>query len=108
MLLTGDLEPPGLGTVLADPPTHYDLLLVPHHGSRQSDPQRLAAWSTPDWSVISADRRWDLSRVKEIYRGGGGRVLHTAQTGAVSATLDREGTRVETFLPPPKTPPAWE
>jgi competence protein ComEC len=108
VLLTGDLEPPGLGAVLADPPTHYDVLLVPHHGSRQSDPERLAAWSTPDWSVISADRRWDLSRVKEIYRRGGGRVLHTAQTGAVSAVLDCQGARVETFLPPRKTPPMWE
>ena len=102
VLLTGDLEPPGLGAVLADPPTHYEVLLVPHHGSRQSDPERLAAWSTPNWSVISADRRWDLSRVKEIYRGVGGRVLHTAQTGAVSATLDAAGLRVQTFLEPPE------
>ena len=98
ILLTGDLEPPGLTDVLAEPPAHCDVLLVPHHGSRQSDPAGLAAWSTPSWAIISADHRWDLSPVAATYQRVGSRVLHTADTGAVTASIDGEGLRMRTFL----------
>ena len=39
--------------LLAEEPTDYDVLLAPHHGSRRSNPPGLAAWSTPEWVVIS-------------------------------------------------------
>ncbi len=38
ILLTGDLESPGLEDVLAEEPYHCDILMAPHHGSRYSDP----------------------------------------------------------------------
>ena len=98
ILLTGDLEPPGLNELLADAPLHCDVLLVPHHGSRQSDPRLLSQWSTPTWAVISADRRYDLHEVEGIYQQAGSRVLHTAETGAVTARVDKNGLRVETFV----------
>ena len=53
ILLTGDLESPGLDDVLAEQPIACDVLLVPHHGSRLGSPESLAAWSTPRWAVIS-------------------------------------------------------
>jgi competence protein ComEC len=36
VLLPGDLESPGLDDVLAEEPRHCDVLMAPHHGSRQS------------------------------------------------------------------------
>lgn len=38
LLLTGDLESPGLDDVIAEVPYHCDVLLAPHHGSAYSDP----------------------------------------------------------------------
>jgi competence protein ComEC len=98
ILLPGDLEPPGMEHLLAEPAMHCDVLLVPHHGSRDSDPAGLAAWSTPDWSVISAARRGDLSTVEAVYSGDGRHVLHTAHTGAITATIENSAVSVKTFL----------
>jgi len=96
VFLPADLQSPGLDDVLAERPLHCDLLLVPHHGSKTSMPVELSAWSTPAWSVLSADHRYDTSSVEAIYAKHG-RVLHTADTGAVMARVDERGMRVETF-----------
>jgi competence protein ComEC len=97
IILPADLQSPGLDDVLAELPLHSDMLLVPHHGSRSSLPAKLAAWSTPTWAVISADHRYDTSTVEAIYAKQG-RVLHTADTGAVMARVDEKGLSVETFV----------
>ena len=97
VLLPADLESPGLDDVLAERPSHCNVLLVPHHGSRTSLPAELSAWSTPSWSVLSADHRYDTGLVEAIYARHG-RVLHTADTGAVTARMDEQGLRVETFV----------
>ena len=47
------LESPGIEDVMAEVPYDCDILLAPHHGSRRSDPPGFAAWSTPEWVVIS-------------------------------------------------------
>ncbi len=98
ILLTGDLAPPGLDDVMAEQPLHCDVLLVPHHGSRQSEPHNLAAWSTPHWAVISGDRRLDLRPVAALYQAVGSQVFHTAERGAVSVTVDPAGIRAQGFL----------
>ncbi len=100
ILLPGDLESPGLDDLLAEEPTDCDVLLVPHHGSRQSNPPGLAAWSTPEWVVISGSHRWDTGPVEAAYRAAGSRVFHTADAGAVSVTIDATGVTVESFLSP--------
>jgi len=97
VLLPADLQSPGLDDVLAERPLHCDVLLVPHHGSKSSMPEELAAWSTPGWAVLSADHRYDTSSVEAIYARRG-HVLHTADSGAVMARIDTSGLRVETFV----------
>ncbi len=97
ILLPADLQSPGLDDVLVEQPLHCDVLLVPHHGSKSSKPVELAAWSTPSYAVLSADHRYDTSSVEAIYARRG-RVLHTADTGAVTARIDEKGLRVETFV----------
>lgn len=94
ILLTGDLESPGLGDVLAESPLDCDVLLVPHHGSAFSDPPGLARWSTPEWVVVSGSLRDASPAVTTAYATRGSHVLHTARRGAVSATIDSAGLQV--------------
>ena len=93
ILLPGDLESPGIETVMAEPALDCDILLAPHHGSARSDPPGFAAWCTPEWVVVSGrdtGGRDDLTAAS--YQEVGARVLHTAQTGAVSFTISTEVT----------------
>jgi competence protein ComEC len=53
LLLTGDLESPGLDDVLAEEPYDCDVLLAPHHGSAYSSAPRVAARCRPEWTIIS-------------------------------------------------------
>lgn len=98
ILLTGDLESPGLDELLAGEPTDCDVLLAPHHGSRVSNPPGLAAWSRPEWVIISGSRRWDPAPVEAAYRAAGSRVLQTADTGAIRVAIDATGVSVDRFL----------
>ena len=87
ILLTGDLESPGLNDVIAEMPCDCDLILAPHHGSARSDPSGFAAWSTPEWVVVSGSHGDRRAEVENAYRRNGARVLHTADSGAVTAII---------------------
>ena len=95
--LPGDLEPPGLNDLLAEEPRHCEVLMAPHHGSRQSNSPELAAWCTPRWVVFSGDGRWSLPPVEAPYRKLGGQVRHTFESGAINVRIDAEGVRVSEF-----------
>ena len=91
LLLTGDLEPPGLDDVMAEAPYDCDVLLAPHHGSAYSDPPGFADWSTPEWAVVSGGQRDRLEVTTTAYSSRGSRVLHTADSGAIHVSIaDRE------------------
>jgi competence protein ComEC len=95
LLLTGDLESPGLDDVLAEEPCDCDVLLAPHHGSAYSDAPRVAAWCRPEWTVISGAER-DLAAVVQGAYAAHGQVLSTARVGAVQAILSKTGVQVQT------------
>jgi competence protein ComEC len=101
ILLPGDLESPGIELVMADPPTDCDVLLAPHHGSDESDPPGFAAWSAPEWVVLSGRRPTRTLTAHDTYQRAGARVLHTAIDGAVSFELSRDSILMESFLPSP-------
>ena len=71
ILLPGDLESPGLDDLLAEEPRRCDVLLAPHHGSRQSNSPELAKWCMPRCVIISGDGRWDSPEVAAPYRALG-------------------------------------
>ncbi len=87
VLLAGDLEPPGLQKLFAQPAWHCDLLLVPHHGSQKSRPAELARWSRPQWAVISGGWFLNSQVAEQLYRSAGARVCHTGRHGALFAEL---------------------
>lgn len=96
ILLTGDLETPGLEAVLAEESYDCDVLLAPHHGSLRSNPSGMAEWSRPEWVVVSGGHEVD-PRILTAYRHGGAHVLHTAAVGAVIVDIDAQAMRVSTF-----------
>lgn len=91
LLLPGDLESPGLESVLAELPYDCDVLLAPHHGSRRSDPPGFAAWCTPEWVVISGGGTPGAEAVEETYRRAGAQVFHTDRDGAVEVSITSGG-----------------
>lgn len=91
VLLPGDLESPGLDTVLRGPTRPCDVVMAPHHGSRQSQPRGFAAWTSPKYVVISGSRRRDDDEVRRAYSELGSHILHTGVDGAVEVRWDQEG-----------------
>ncbi|MBX3415492.1 MAG: ComEC/Rec2 family competence protein [Pirellulales bacterium] len=87
ILLTGDLETPGLEAVLAEAPYDTDVLLAPHHGSPRSDPPGMIAWSSPEHVVISGGYDEQVAGVAQTYAASGAQVLHTAVVGAVTVSI---------------------
>lgn len=96
VLLPGDLESPGLEDLLAELPYDCDILLAPHHGSRQSDPPGFAAWSTPEWVVISGGRSDDVYPVIGTYERAGARVVRTHTAGATRFAIEPGLVRMST------------
>jgi competence protein ComEC len=87
LLLAGDLESPGLDDLLAELPYDCDVVMAPHHGSAASDPPGFAAWSRPEWTIVSGGASDRVSAVQEAYAARGSRVLHTADCGAVRVLI---------------------
>lgn len=97
LLLTGDVEGAGLERILSESPIDCDVLLAPHHGSARSNPPDLAAWSRPEFVIVSGDedRR---GVVRRAYEAVGAVLLETTEVGAVTVDVDRDGgLGVETF-----------
>jgi competence protein ComEC len=97
ILLTGDLESPGMEQLTSQSGYDCDVLLAPHHGSPRSDPPGFAAWSRPEWVVISGGHGRDHGPVQFAYGSQGACVLHTAYDGAVQASIDRRGVVVRSW-----------
>jgi competence protein ComEC len=99
VLLTGDLESPGLESVTAELPYDCDVLLAPHHGSRYSDPPGFAAWSRPEWVVVSGGGGDDVRPVIDTYRRAGGRVILTDESGRIHFSLRNESIEMASWMP---------
>jgi competence protein ComEC len=87
LLLTGDLESPGLDDVLAEEPIDVDIALAPHHGSVRSSPTRFAQWCTPEYVLISGGHAFDSTAAEAAFTAAGATVQHTARDGAVEFRL---------------------
>lgn len=97
ILLTGDLEPPGLEAVLHELPLDCDVLMAPHHGSGGSDPPGLIDWCSPEFVVISGSRGDVSPAVTKAYASEGAQMFHTAIDGAVTIAIDEGQVTVTPF-----------
>jgi competence protein ComEC len=87
VLLTGDLQSPGLEALLDQERLACEVLLAPHHGSALSNPPGLAAWCGAKGVVLSCGLADRVSEVETGYYQRRIRPLATARQGAISATL---------------------
>lgn len=98
LLVPGDLESPGLEDLLAELPYDCDILLAPHHGSQRSDPPGLAAWSSPEWVVISGAERDAVLPVVQTYEDSGATVFQTDLRGRVRFSIRPDHIEAATWL----------
>jgi len=98
VLLTGDIEPPAVQTLLDRPRLDCDVMLTPHHGSSLSSPGEFINWCTPEWAVISSERPRSKDQFAEYYGALGNRVLCTAVTGAVQFRISSESIQSRCWL----------
>jgi competence protein ComEC len=97
LLLTGDLEGPGLDQLLAAPRMPVDILMAPHHGSAVSNTPRLAVWAQPKVVVSCEGLPRGQSRPPEPYSGTGAVFLGTWPHGAITIHSHKSGLVAETF-----------
>jgi competence protein ComEC len=82
---------------MAEAPHDCDILMVPHHGSPRSDPIGFAAWSTPEWVVVSGGDSRDADVVREAYTTQGATLLHTDEVGAVHFRIEHGEVTVDSW-----------
>jgi competence protein ComEC len=97
LLLTGDLEGPGLARVLGLPRRPVDVLQAPHHGSPAANKPELAAWAGARVVVSCQGRPRRPGPPKEPYTARGAHWLATWPDGAVTVRSHESGLVVETF-----------
>ncbi len=95
ILLTGDLQEPGLSMVLAKPIPPVDILLAPHHGSPLSNTPSLAAWAKARL-VISSEGRL-LRRQVDPYSPLGATFWRTHEEGAIVIVGQASGWQARAF-----------
>jgi competence protein ComEC len=98
LLLTGDLEGPGLARLLRLPPERTDVLMAPHHGSRRIDARRLASWARPQVVIACQGPPQWPPRGPDPYEAPGRRCLGTWPHGAITVRSHASGMVIETFL----------
>jgi competence protein ComEC len=90
ILLTGDIDGPGLDHLLSQPPIDVDVMLSPHHGSPAANPPALAGWARPDYVVLSNARSEVIPRMRDVYVASAG-VFSTLESGAVTFEISPKG-----------------
>jgi competence protein ComEC len=97
ILLTGDLEGPGLTSLLSNTQLPVDILMAPHHGSATSNNSQLAAWAQPKIVVSCEGLPRGQIRGPEPYTRTGAAFLGTWPHGAVTIHSRAGSMIVETF-----------
>lgn len=96
ILLTGDLEQPGLGQVMQIPIAPVDVLVSPHHGSTVSNTEQFANWCKP--GLVISSETYPRGVKPDPYTPLGARLWRTWIHGGVTVELNPEGIGARTTL----------
>jgi competence protein ComEC len=94
ILLTGDLEGPGLDLLRQHESRGVDVLLAPHHGSVSANQPVLARWAQPRLVVVSGPGH-RAEALHDVYRPAS--VWVTGEDGAITIRSHSTGLTGETF-----------
>lgn len=105
VLLTGDIEDQAQTELLKRGDLSADVLVLPHHGSVRASSREFLKAVGPRLTIRSSGQKAvdTFSGLSEIL--GQTRLLNTADVGAVTVIIDRNGLRVMTARPPRGRPP---
>ena len=96
ILLPGDLENVGMDLLLDSSPQHFEVVMAPHHGSRNSRPDEFLCWARPQVVVVSGlSSRVDTREIESACRHI--RLLRTDTDGAIRIHMSRDGLSIETW-----------
>lgn len=98
ILLTGDLEGPGLERVLALPKPKIDVLMAPHHGSKTSNKAELANWAKAKLAISSQGPPRGNPKAANPYAPLGTTYLTTWKHGAVTIHKEQGKWIAETYV----------
>lgn len=91
ILLPGDLEPPGLQSLVNEPSVDVDLLMAPHHGSLNAKSRMLVDWCDPEVVMVSCSDRTNTKKVLQYFKGNNRDVLLTSRDHALRAIISSVG-----------------
>jgi competence protein ComEC len=97
ILLTGDIEGPGLEALLQQEPLACGLIMAPHHGSFNSDPSQFVNWSNPRVVVISGGNQRIRTEAVEIYQQPPRSVFRTDQQRAIRYIVKPDRRIIQTW-----------
>lgn len=87
LLLPGDLELNGMQLLLSQPEMKCDVVMSPHHGSRNSRQAEFHSWSGARNTVISSSRKKLNPDVVRELESLGSNVCETGKLGAIRFVL---------------------
>lgn len=91
ILLTADVEGAGLDALLSLERGGYDVIQVPHHGSRQSQPPSVAKWANAQHAILSGLERRISRETLQAYQDAGAETWITDQEGAILVGVHGDG-----------------
>ncbi len=100
LLLPGDLEQAGMDTLLESQPRPFQVVMAPHHGSRNSRPRDLFCWANPKVVVVSGRSDRVDSRAIDRIVGSDVQVFRTERDGAITIQMNAADIAVRTWVKP--------
>ncbi|OGS92389.1 MAG: DNA internalization-related competence protein ComEC/Rec2 [Gallionellales bacterium GWA2_60_18] len=103
VLLTGDIGKSSEArlTALHADKLSVDLLVVPHHGSKNSSSIEFVAATLPDYAVFTSGYRNRFGHphetVQQRYADSGAELLRSDEDGAILVGMDGQGLKVERY-----------
>ncbi len=99
LLLTGDIEPPGLERLNGfDTQRRTTIAAAPHHGSLNSSPEVFSEWCAPQLVVISADPDRIAGDCLSRWRELAPQVASTSEFGAIAVRWTEAGVESRHWL----------
>jgi competence protein ComEC len=94
ILLPGDLEQAGMSRLMEAPPIDCDIVMAPHHGSRNSHPEQFMQWSKPEFVVISGGSQRVSGKMVATFAASGRTVARTDHDGAIRFEIRPTGIQM--------------
>jgi competence protein ComEC len=97
ILLPADLDGKLRSPFLSLPPTHCDVMMVPHHGGNSKETEPLLKWATPNLLIINDGGFTHRTFPIEQYQKQNKTVHSTRDNGYIKIIIDKTGLQEKTL-----------